>query len=81
MPLSLSDIITELENIDLESSEIRNSADSYKAAVDYFFEQIAERPTWTREELHELRIGSQVAKAGEILGELLKPKRRRKPTA
>ena len=61
--MNLSKIIVELENYELEVSEIKQSAGALQAALTYFFEQVDSRKVWTREELASLSDLSQVNKA------------------
>lgn len=65
--MNLSKIIVELENYELEVSEIKQSAGALQAALTYFFEQVENRKEWTREELSSLSDLSQVNKALTML--------------
>jgi hypothetical protein len=70
--MNLNRIYAELENYELEVSEIKTSAGALQASLSYFVEQIESRKTWTREELSSLLEISQVNKALIMLGAALK---------
>jgi hypothetical protein len=61
--MNLNRIMAELENYELEVSEIKQSAGALQAALTYYIEQVESRKTWTREDLALLRDTSQVNKA------------------